>query len=288
MTNDQPHRAPDDEPSSRLLLAGGCRLRLGALIHDGPLGPLHQAADLEGEAPALVRLVPARHFPAQALRERALREARRAAGLGLPGIAPLLGSGSSEARGLILAHAAPGPEPGETLEGLLRRRGPLPREEARLILGRAGRAVCAARGAGILHRNLAPGSIWVAGEDLLVLDFGLCECHEIGLRLVQGPQGFLAPEQEQGRDLAEPALVYGLGALYHYLLTGAPPQAEHPQPGLPADLAQLLRLLLDPDPDRRPATLAQALELAACEPAALHLRPTMVLPWPRAPLRPRL
>jgi hypothetical protein len=125
----------------------------------------------------------------------------------------------------------------------------------------------------VIHRDLKPGNVIRRPDgSFAFVDFGAVrdKLRPDGGSTVVGTFGYMAPEQFQGRAL--PASdVYAIGATALSMLTGRQPEAL-PHRGLAIDvraalggrgspgLAETLGLMLDPDPDRRPARIAPLLE----------------------------
>lgn len=122
----------------------------------------------------------------------------------------------------------------------------------------------------IIHRDLKPSNILrEANGHLSLIDLGAAQhlLHPEGGRTVVGTFGYMAPEQFSGQ--ATPASdLYALGASLVHLLSGRSP-AELPMNGMrlnfspyilvsPA-LSHWLSRLLDPDPQRRFRSAAEAL-----------------------------
>jgi hypothetical protein len=132
-------------------------------------------------------------------------------------------------------------------------------------------------GAGVVHGGVTPGNVLFreSGEPVLT-DFG------VAVRRAWPPEhdtGFRAPETIRDAVLDARADRYGLGAILHLALAGTPPFPARPgepegdhllrvlteappaieRDDLPPWLAELVRELLDSDPDRRPADLAARL-----------------------------
>jgi serine/threonine-protein kinase len=189
--------------------------------------------------------------------------------------------------------------PGLSLEDLVERHGPLPAGRVVHLLRQACQALREAHAAGLIHRDIKPGNVFVAQRGGLydvakLLDFGLVKpVAEIpAARLTQdgalsGTPLFMSPEQAQGRDdLDARSDIYSLGAVAYTLLSGRPPfdrqsplevivahardEAVPPsrlRPDVPADLERVvLRCLAKRPEDRFPD--AESLEQALSECAA--------------------
>ena len=151
---------------------------------------------------------------------------------------------------------------------------PVPVPLALAILGQTLEALSAAHANDIVHRDVTPANILLAGggaEDLLadptrdpqvkLVDFGiagLVEKSELSKKTqVQGTIGYLAPELEHpDADITSAADVYGAGAVAYELLTGERPTGRFPDPSelrpeLSKDVDDLLLRLLQRSPARR-------------------------------------
>jgi tetratricopeptide (TPR) repeat protein len=146
-------------------------------------------------------------------------------------------------------------------------RGRLPVRQAVAVAVDVARALTHAHAAGVLHRDLKPGNVFlVEGGPAKVLDFGLA--HALGTLgpAGSGTPGYMAPEQLDGRGEDERTDVYALGVLLHEMVTGARQPllegAPGPMgtPGVPAALEALVARLAAPLPARRPASAAEVLE----------------------------
>ncbi len=191
---------------------------------------------------------------------------------------------------------------GMSLGELVERFGPMPPERVIYLLGQACDALREAHAAGMIHRDIKPGNIFVARRGGVydvakLLDFGLVkplmDKEEDSLALtaegsITGSPLFMSPEQAVG-DTSPDARsdIYSLGAVGYYLLAGRPPftgdrpvkvmiahvrdevvpPSKH-NPAIPADLEQVILKCLAKQPQDRYAdvpSLGQALE--ACESA---------------------
>jgi serine/threonine-protein kinase len=161
--------------------------------------------------------------------ERFRREMGIAASLSHPSIVPLFESGNV---GGALYYSMQYIE-GGSLHQRLEREHELSVGEALRITHDVAAALGYAHGLGILHRDVKPENILLAGTRSLVADFGLARA--IGLEnyrkltetgVVVGTLYYLSPEQLLGdRDLDQRADIYSLGCLLYEMLTGEPPYA---------------------------------------------------------------
>jgi serine/threonine-protein kinase len=117
---------------------------------------------------------------------------------------------------------------GLTLAELLVRRGALPLDEARDILGQIADGLEAAHRAGVVHRDLKPGNVLV-GEQRRVklIDFGLAKTSFLhgmtATGLIMGTPEYMAPEQIRGREVDTRTDLYALGAVAYHVVTGVAP-----------------------------------------------------------------
>jgi serine/threonine protein kinase len=124
---------------------------------------------------------------------------------------------------------------GDTLEGLVRRHGPLPVTEACEIIRQAALGLQHLHENGLVHRDVKPANLMLtpAGR-VKVLDLGLARDlgdTNPGERITRygqclGTLDYMAPEQfVDGRGADIRADIYGLGCTLYELLTGQPPFA---------------------------------------------------------------
>ena len=121
---------------------------------------------------------------------------------------------------------------GGNLSEQLKKQRPSPGEAAALIETLA-RAMHYAHLRGVVHRDLKPGNVLLAGPERVpkITDFGLAKRIDAEARdvsqsgAIMGTAAYMAPEQAAGkvRDTGPAADVYALGALLYQCLTGRPP-----------------------------------------------------------------
>lgn len=155
------------------------------------------------------------------------REMGLAAALDHPCIVPLHDSGSA---GGILYYIMPYVA-GETLYQRLERERRLPLSDALRIAHDVASALGYAHGRGILHRDVKPENILLAGGHALIADFGLARAigaadytklTETGV--IVGTVYYMSPEQlREDPGLDQRADIYALGCMLYEMLSGGPP-----------------------------------------------------------------
>ena len=176
---------------------------------------------------------------------------------------------------------------GVTLASRLRDFGFLSLEEAVEILRQVASAMSAAHAQGIIHRDLKPDNLFLVrdgtSKDVVkVLDFGIAKlmsASESAVKthagIVLGTAYYCSPEQAMGLDVTPAADIYALGATAFEMLTGQRPfegqvssilgsktTADAPsihtlRSDLPAAVERTIARMLERDPDKRLATMAE-------------------------------
>ena len=268
------------------VLAPGSRVgpyQVARILGRGGTGVVYEATGPAGRV--ALKLLASGAASDPELVERARREARVLGGLAHPSIVRVEGAG--EHRGL--PWVALELLPGGTLADRLRARGRLPWREVCAIGAELARALAHVHAKGLVHRDVKPANVFVAGDGRLRLgDFGLVRRSAAPGTSVAitrsgeslGTPAFLAPEQVDGAREAGPAAdLYGLGATLSTLITGVVPfegltgpallyaklqKAPRPVrelvPGIPEDVARAIERLLEREPAARGAS---ALDVAA-------------------------
>jgi serine/threonine protein kinase len=164
-----------------------------------------------------------------------LREPRLLASLNHPNIVTILTAEKQENVFFIVMEFVPG----ETLEAIIARDGPLDLPLALDYTCQICNAVDHAHRQGVLHRDLRPSNVLVADSGLVkVADFGTSRFLEIaahGTTIIGSPP-YMAPEQFHGKAVFA-SDVYSLGVTMYQMLTGVLPY-DTPTP---TDLERLMR-----------------------------------------------
>jgi serine/threonine protein kinase/WD40 repeat protein len=213
---------------------------------------------------------------------------------------------------------------GESLADRLAR-GPVPPADVVRIANQVAAGLAAAHAAGLIHRDIKPGNIWLEQKDgatsfqqARILDFGLARFEDeeasrlTGTGDVLGTPAYMAPEQARGEDVDARADLFSLGCVLYHAATGqapfrgstvvntllavaqeTPPEPRSLVPELPVRVSNLIVRLMEKDRDRRPAGAAEVTRLLAIldEPDSTTLTvPELALPRrtpPPLPVAPR-
>ena len=181
---------------------------------------------------------------------------------------------------------------GESLRVRLMRTGAMPIAAAVSILRDVARALDFAHAKGIVHRDIKPDNILLAGDTAAVSDFGIAKAllasrvmvdslpmTDLGVAI--GTPLYLAPEQAAGDGALDHRVdLYALGCVAYELIAGEPPFAGHSAASLirahivdaplsiatkradvPQALVELIERCLAKDPDDRPSSAQEIIEV---------------------------
>jgi uncharacterized membrane protein YgcG len=201
----------------------GGRYRLRSLLAVGGMGAVWAAEDAVLGREVAVKVLGEALAADRRAALRLQREARAAGRLEHPGIARVLDLGEDAGRPYLVMELLHG----ESLAARLARAGPLAPAEAVRVVAAAADALEVAHRAGIVHRDVKPGNVYLTGGgDVKLLDFGIASAaNEAALTGgdLLGTAAYLAPERVLGHDATPAADVYALGVLLYELLAGRPP-----------------------------------------------------------------
>lgn len=240
----------------------------------------------------------------EALRARALREARAAARLNHQSVVAVYDAVEERGRVYTVMEYVDAP----SLAQVISNEGPLdPGSVARI--GRALLdALSVAHRNGIVHRDVKPGNIMVLGKDRAKLaDFGIASVKDdpklTATGMVLGSPQFMAPEQAEGSEATPATDLWALGATLYFATEGHGPfdrgnpiptlaAVVHDEPEPPRHagrLTELILALLSKDPQARPPATEVAHTLegaeAPAQPAAVRA-PAPKTGRPEEPARP--
>jgi hypothetical protein len=258
-------------------------------IGEGGMGVVYLAADSEQRPVAVKVLRPAVAGDPNA-RRRLAREVETMRRVRSPFVAEVIDADVACDPPYIVTRYVRG----RTLEQVVAEHGPLRGQELASVSRGLAAALTAVHAAGVVHRDLKPGNVMLAGGEPVVIDFGIAHSPD-STRITQtgmfmGTPGYLAPEVIEGKDTGQASDVHSWGATVAYAATGRPPfgsgtfeaifyRIVHGQPdleGCPPPLLPLVAAALARDPVRRPGAAELNQRVAALVPGTLVAGPAPV------------
>ena len=208
--------------------------------------------------------------------ERFHREILVAAQLQHPHIVPVLAAGDTDGLPYFtMPYVA-----GESLRRRLEGGKPLPVVDAVAVLRDVARALAYAHEHGVVHRDIKPDNVLIAGGAAAVTDFGIAKALSSS-RTFQGDESltrvgnslgtpaYMAPEQVAADPNADHRIdIYSFGAMAYELLSGVPPfHGRPPHAVLSAHLTEVPPPLESGAPDAPPALVTLVMKCLAKNPA---------------------
>jgi serine/threonine protein kinase len=199
---------------------------------------------------------------------------------------------------------------GPSLEEAIRRDGPMPPDQVRVLGAGLAEGLAAIHACGLVHRDLKPANVIIGPDGPRIIDFGTARAEgaarltTVGMTI--GTFAWMSPEQFRGDLAGPPSDVFSLGCVLAFAATGrlpfggesvaavmlrvssmAPDLAGLPDQGL----RYLLESCLAKDPGARPGIPELLVGLTGPPPALSGLRgvrspddiPTQLTPLPVTP-----
>jgi YVTN family beta-propeller protein len=190
------------------------------------MSAVYRAEDLRLHRTVALKFLAAELAADRRFRERFLTESRLAASIEHPNIVPIYEAG--EAEGLL--YIAMRYVEGTDLQTLLRRDGPLAPGRAVELVAQLADALDAAHARGLVHRDVKPSNVLVAGpgDQVYLADFGVTRQASSRDGRARGDEfvgtvDYVAPEQIRGGEIDGRADLYALACVLYQCLTGRPP-----------------------------------------------------------------
>jgi Protein kinase domain len=259
---------PELEPGNEF---AGCRIE--AVAGRGGMGVVYRATELSLGRPVALKLLAPDRAGDREFRERFQREWRMASSIDHPNVIPVYGAGEQDGSLYLVMRYVGGTD----LHALLREQGPLDPTRAAELVAQLASALDAAHAAGLVHRDVKPANVLLAGDHAYLSDFGLTRLAGSDTELTGSGQWigtveYCSPEQLRGERTDARADVYSLGCVLFAALSGRPPFAQgtvtatmlshlHDPPPMPAELGAprefdrvVARALAKRPEDRYPST----------------------------------
>ncbi|MFF1780269.1 protein kinase [Streptomyces virginiae] len=208
------------------LLAG--RYRLSAVLGKGGMGTVWRAQDETlGRTVAVKELrfsTGVDEDEKRRLITRTLREAKAIARIRSGGAVTVYDVVDEDGRPWIVMELIEGP----SLAEFIRENGPLTPHRAAEVGLAVLDVLRAAHGQGILHRDVKPSNVLIAGNGRVVLtDFGIAQVEGdpsvTSTGMLVGAPSYISPERARGHKPGPPADMWSLGGLLYACVEGVPP-----------------------------------------------------------------
>ena len=280
----------DAETGPGSLLAG--KYRLGSLIGSGSFGSVYRArhVDLARDVAVKVLLTTARNSPDALARFQ--REGIAACRVKHPNAVAVTDFGVTAGGAAFLVMEL---LEGQSLHDEMTRVGRFAAPRCAEILTPLCAALAEAHAAGIVHRDVKPGNVFLQrtpqGETVKVLDFGIAKMADEDARAgnltveggILGTPVYMAPERFRGEAIDGASDVYSVGVMLYQMLAGelpfSAPDADlmaivmmhlhreprplrEADPGIAPEIDQIVLSTLRKDPRQRPAIAALAASFA--------------------------
>jgi len=272
------------------------RYRLEGRIATGAMGEVWRAHDTLLDQPVAVKMLRPEVAGLPVWRERLRREARYTGLVSHTGAARLLDfhDGADGGFPFLVMELIDAPSLGD----VLRAEGRLPARHVLSLIQKTAVTLSGAHAAGVVHRDLKPDNLLLAGREVKVIDFGVAWFADdpamTRAGTMVGTPHYMSPEQVAERPVTGASDLYSLGVIAYQCLVGSLPftgsvldvaiaHRDLPLPDLPpavpAAVADFVKDLTSKDPAKR----ADGLVVAA---RAERLLTELTAAAPRAPQAP--
>jgi serine/threonine protein kinase len=173
----------------------GCRIE--GVLGRGGMGVIYRATEPRLGREVALKLIATEQASDPDVRERFEREARLTASIEHPNVVPVYGAGEEDGHLYLVMRYVPGTD----LHHVLQEARPpgLAPARAASIVAQVADALDAAHAAGLVHRDVKPANVLIAGDHVYLSDFGITRVQASDTRITDsgnwiGTVDFMAPE----------------------------------------------------------------------------------------------
>jgi hypothetical protein len=249
--------------------------RIDGIAGRGGMGVVYRATHLALNRPVALKLIAPELAEDEGFRTRFKQESMTAASIDHPNVIPIYHAGEENGQLYITMRYVEGTD----LRAMIAQRGRLDPALAAQIVSQVAAALDAAHARGLVHRDVKPANVLIAGADgdvhAYLTDFGLTKhaASQSGMTktgMFVGTLDYIAPEQLQGGAIDARADVYALGCVLYQALTGnvpyprdtepakiwahmsePPPSVTQTGPGVPPQFEEVVQRAMAKDPNDR-------------------------------------
>jgi serine/threonine-protein kinase len=230
----------------------GGRFEIMGLIDQGGMGVVYHVRDVTISREYALKVIRQDRAPDARTHRRFLRETRLANAMDHPNLMSIVHIDADPTVGVyMVSEYIEGITLAEDIHWCFERIGEYPPGRLRSVASQICQGLEAMHSAGVVHRDLKPGNIMLAGikgqkvspdPRVKLLDFGLAILETPSATTIteagkiMGTPGFLSPEQGLRKRAARRSDIYALGSILYQMLTGSRPY--QPLRGLEAVIAQ--------------------------------------------------
>ncbi len=199
--------------------------RIDAILGTGAMGMVYRATNEKTGNVAAVKVISGDVTQKGRTHERFRREAEILQQFRHPNIVRFLALGRFQGTSYFAMEYVPG----ETLEQMLKRRGPLPWREVVELGIQTCEALQYAHEHGVVHRDLKPSNLMITEKGQVKLtDFGIAKDLDATALTATGrtlgTAAYMAPEQIRGTpEVSHKTDLYSLGVVLYQMLVGRSP-----------------------------------------------------------------
>ncbi len=224
---------PADEVDAYVGKVLSDRYRILRKIGEGGMGTVYLAEHVLIEKKVAIKILSEDLARKGDLVTRFMQEAKAASRIGHENIVDITDFGQTDAKSVFFAM--------EYLEGsdlatIIRQHSPMPIGRVQGIVNQICRALGAAHGKGIIHRDMKPENIFLIERDgrqdfVKILDFGIAKMSSLDdanerltrTGMIFGTPEYMSPEQARGDRPDHRVDIYALGCILYEMLTGDVP-----------------------------------------------------------------
>jgi eukaryotic-like serine/threonine-protein kinase len=252
-------------------------------IGAGGMGVVWKASDPDLQRTVAIKVLGPHLRHSQTARRRFQREARAAAAISHPNVLTIHAVEEHDhAPFLVMEYVS-----GQSLKEYVAAKGKLPYIEVFQLTSQIAQGLAAAHAQGVIHRDVKPGNVMLhdGGTRVRLTDFGLARITFDNSELTShgqyvGTPAYMPPEQLRGGKVDARADLFSLGCVIFYMLVGYSPFQGKTQgetihrilgdearllheidPTVPPFLSELVRRLLNRDPDLRYQSAAEVADV---------------------------